>query len=33
MKQEQSIQTIFEGQSKRSVDEYRFRLNASIDCI
>jgi len=33
MKQEQSIQTIFEGQSKRSIDEYRLRLNASVDCI
>ncbi|KAJ3703545.1 hypothetical protein LUZ61_007250 [Rhynchospora tenuis] len=33
MKQEQSIQTVLEGQSKRSQNAYRLRLTASLDCI
>jgi Domain of unknown function (DUF4371) len=33
MKQEQSIQAILEVQNKCCVDEYRLRLNASVDCI
>ncbi|KAJ1691477.1 hypothetical protein LUZ63_015632 [Rhynchospora breviuscula] len=33
MKQEQSIQTILEGQTKRALRAYRLRLTASVDCI
>ncbi|KAJ4770893.1 zinc finger MYM-type-like protein [Rhynchospora pubera] len=33
MKQEQSIQTVLEGQSKRSQNAYRLRLTATVDCI
>ncbi|KAJ3698945.1 hypothetical protein LUZ61_002650 [Rhynchospora tenuis] len=33
MKQEQSIQTVLEGQSKHSQNAYRLRLTASLDCI